>query len=141
MAIVVPTGNPGAVSGLADFANPDLLIGLCSDRVPCGDLAREVLGKAGVVPALDTSEPDVRALLGKVAAGELDAGIVYATDVAAAGAEVESIAIPEEMNVEAAYPIAVLTEAPNPSGAGAFLAYVLSTPGQDILKRYGFLAP
>ena len=72
--------RPG-VTGLEDFANEALLIGLCAEDVPCGDFGRQALENAGVTPSIDTNEPDVRALLTKVEAGELDAGIVYVTDV------------------------------------------------------------
>lgn len=141
LEIAVPAGNPAGVTGLGDFARPELLIGLCAPGVPCGDLAREVFARAGVVPAVDSNEPDVRALLTKVAAGELDAGITYVTDVAAAGNSVEGIDIPADQNVVAAYPIAVLAGAPNPDGADAFVAFVLSDAGRSILDEYGFGAP
>ena len=75
LQIVVPRGNPAGVADLDDFADADLLIGLCAAEVPCGEFARRVLALAGVEPALDTNEPDVRALLTKVEAGELDAAI------------------------------------------------------------------
>lgn len=140
LQIAVPLGNPAGVEGLADFANPDLLIGLCASGVPCGEFGRQTLETAGVVPAVDTEEPDVRALLTKIEAGELDAGIVYVTDVLGSGA-VDGIEIPEEFNIVAEYPIAVLTQAPNPDGAEAFVAFVLSEDGQAILQVYGFESP
>ena len=140
LQIAVPRGNPAGVGGLADFANPDLLIGLCAAGVPCGDFGRQSLEAAGVVPAIDTEEPDVRALLTKIEAGELDAGIVYVTDVLASGA-VDAIEIPEEFNIVAEYLLAALTEAPNPSGAQAFVSFVLSESGQAIMRQYGFESP
>ena len=79
LQIAVPTGNPGGVTGLEDFAREELLIGLCAEDVPCGDFGRQALAKAGVIPSIDTNEPDVRALLTKIEAGELDAGITYVT--------------------------------------------------------------
>ncbi|MGH8928097.1 MAG: molybdate ABC transporter substrate-binding protein, partial [Acidimicrobiia bacterium] len=125
LQIAVPTDNPGAVTDLADFARPELLIGLCAEGVPCGDFGRQALQKAGVEPAIDTFEPDVRALLTKLEAGELDAGIVYATDVLSSDG-VTGIEIPEEHNVIAEYLIAALVGAPNPSGAARFVSFVLS---------------
>jgi molybdate transport system substrate-binding protein len=139
MTIAVPTGNPAGITGLADFANTDLLIGLCAEEVPCGKYGRQALESAGVVPALDTNEPDVRSLLTKIAAGELDAGIVYVTDIAAAAGAVEEVAIPDENAVEATYPIAVLAAAPNPDAAAEFMAFVLSAAGREILAGFGFL--
>ena len=141
LQIAVQVGNPAGVVGLQDFANEDLFIGLCEEGVPCGDFGREALAKAGVTPAIDTNEPDVRALLTKVEAGELDAGIVYVTDVMSANGAVEGVDLPVEDNVIASYPIAALTNAPNPDGAAAFVTYVLSDEGQAILAGYGFSTP
>jgi len=141
LQIAVPAGNPGAVAGLEDFADGDLLIGLCAPGVPCGDFAREALAKAGVEPSIDTNEPDVRALLTKLGGDELDAGIVYVTDVTSAGDLVEGIDIPVEDNVVADYPIAELAEAPNPDGAAAFVDFVLSDEGKVILTSFGFTVP
>jgi len=141
LQIAVPEGNEAGVTGLDDFANEDLLIGLCAEDVPCGDFARQALENAGVTPSIDTNEPDVRALLTKIEAGELDAGIVYVTDVLSTGGAVEGIDIPTEDNVVASYPIAALTAASNPDAAAAFVAFVLSDEGQAILQDFGFTAP
>lgn len=139
LAIAVPAGNPGRVVGLADFADDDLLIGLCAAGVPCGDFARQVLAAAGVEASPDTNEPDVRSLLTRIAAGELDAGIVYETDVISAGADVEPIEIPTEVNVEAPYPAAVISGAPQGDLAAAFVEFLVSVDGQAILTEAGFL--
>jgi molybdate transport system substrate-binding protein len=139
MAIAVPAGNPAGITGLADFADADLLIGLCAEEAPSGKYGRQALESAGITPSIDSNEPDVRALLTKIEAGELDAGIVYVTDIAAAGDAVDSVAIPEENAVEAAYPIAVLADAPQPDLASEFAAFVLSAAGQEILAGFGFL--
>lgn len=141
LMIAVPPGNPGRVTGLADFADPALLLGLCAPSVPCGRLAGEALARAGVSAAADTEEPDVRALLTKIESGELDAGIVYATDVLHSAGSVEGVEIPGEHNVETTYPIAALAGSPEPDGATAFVVFVLSPAGADIMARYGFAAP
>ncbi len=138
LEIAVPADNPGHVTGLADFGDDDLLIGLCAADVPCGQFGREALANAGVTPAVDTEEPDVRSLLTKVESGDLDAGLVYVTDVLAAGDAVEGIEIPADDDVIAEYPIATLAEAGNAEVADAFVAYVVSDEGQDILAPYGF---
>lgn len=138
LQIAVPPGNPAGVRGLEDFADPALFLGLCAEAVPCGDFARQVLANAGVNPSIDTNEPDVRALLTKIAAGELDAGVTYVTDVASAGADVDGVEIPADLNVTAAYPIVVLADAPNPTGAAAFVDFVRSEQGQEILRARGF---
>lgn len=141
LEIAVPPGNPAGVAGMRDLARGELLVGLCAEGVPCGDFARQALARAGVEPAIDTGEPDVRALLTKVELGELDAAIVYATDVTAAAGAVEGIDIPGSADVVAEYPIAVLSGAPNPAAARAFVAFVLSPEGGAILARHGFLSP
>lgn len=141
LRIAVPPGNPAQVTGLEDFARGELVLGLCGAQVPCGAFARRALARAGVEPAIDTHEPDVRALLTKIELGEVDAGITYATDVRAAGGAVEGIDIPDAHNVVAEYPVAVLAGAPNPEAARAFVAYVLSAAGRAILARHGFAFP
>ena len=141
MQIAVPAGNPARVTGLDDLAKDELLIGLCAEQVPCGAYAREVLRNAGVTPSVDSDEPDVRALLTKIEAGELDGGITYLTDVLSSGGGVEGLAIPEDVNVRADYPISTLAGAPNPEVAARFVAFVLSGQGQAILDGYGFSSP
>lgn len=141
LEIAVPVGNPAGVIGLADFSRDDLLIGLCAAAVPCGDFARKLLYGVGVIPAIDTNEPDVRALLTKIELGELDAGITYVTDVVAAEGLVVGIEIPREANIVAEYPIVTLANASNPEAAAAFVSFVLSEQGKTILDEYGFSAP
>jgi molybdate transport system substrate-binding protein len=140
LQIAVPTGNPGGVTGLEDFARDELLIGLCAEDVPCGDFGRQALANAGVTPSIDTNEPDVRALLNKIEAGELDAGITYVSDVLSTGT-LEGLEIPAEVNVVAEYPIATLAGAPNPDAAAAWVEFVLSDEGQAILTSHGFESP
>ena len=83
----------------------------------------------------------MRSLLTKVESDELDAGIVYVTDVIAAGDAVEGVDIPDGENVVAVYPIATLTGAGNPATADAFVEFVLSNEGQEMLASYGFDSP
>ena len=141
LQIAVPPGNPAGVRGLEDLGDASLRVGLCAEEVPCGARAREVLARAGVRAAPDTHEPNVRALLTKIALGELDVGLTYGTDVAAAAATVQGIDVPDETSATARYPIAVLRSAPNPEGAAAFVRFVLSDAGRAILTRHGFGAP
>jgi molybdate transport system substrate-binding protein len=139
LAIAVPAGNPGGVDGLDDFGNADLNIGLCAEAVPCGQFGREALANAGVTPAQDTDEPDVRSLLTKVEAGDLDAGLVYHTDVLSAGDQVEGVEVPDEFNVIAEYPLVALSASGNAELASAFVEFVQSDEGQRILESYGFM--
>jgi len=86
-------------------------------------------------------EADVKAVVTKVTLGEADAGIVYATDVKAAGDKATGVEIPDELNVIATYPIVVTKAAKNVDTAEAFVAFVLSGAGQQILAGAGFSAP
>ncbi|MEA1902964.1 MAG: molybdate ABC transporter substrate-binding protein [Actinomycetota bacterium] len=140
LEIAVPRGNPGAVTGLEDFARDDLLLGICAAGVPCGDLARASLGLAGVTLAPHSDESNARSLLTKTAAGELDAGIVYVSDVQG-NADVEGVAIPAGLNQETRYPVAALSGGSSPEGAAAFIEFLLSEEGQAILLSHGFQRP
>jgi molybdate transport system substrate-binding protein len=109
--------------------------------VPCGDLAREALSRAGITPAIDTEEPRVRALLTRVELGELDVALAYATDVRAAGGAVEGIPLSEEYDLSARYPVAALAGASAPRVADAFVDFVRGSEAGAILRRHGFLVP
>lgn len=141
LEIAVPKGNPGHVTGLADFARAPLDVALCAPQVPCGTAAAKAFAAAGVTPRPDTLEQDVKAALTKVELGEVDAALVYRTDVLAAGSQVQGIAFPEAAQAVNDYPLVALTDAPNPRGAAAFVAYVLSPEGQRVLADAGFARP
>jgi molybdate transport system substrate-binding protein len=141
LEIAVPPGNPGRVTGLADLADPARTIALCAPEVPCGAAAEEVFDAAGLTAAPDTLEEDVKATLTKVQLGEVDAALVYATDVRAAGDSVEGIEFPEAEDAVNGYPICTLTDAPNPAGALAFAELVTSDAGRQALAAAGFRSP
>ena len=141
LEIAVPAGNPGKITGLADFAKPDLKIALCAEQVPCGAAAKKVFEAAGITAAPDTLEQDVKAVLTKVSLGEVDAALVYKTDVKAAGDKVEGIEFAESDKAVNEYPIAACAKAPNADGAKAFVDYVLSDKGKAVLTKAGFGAP
>jgi molybdate transport system substrate-binding protein len=141
LEIAVPAGNPARVTGLADLAEEDPAIALCDPHVPCGSAAQTLLDSAGIVAKPDTLEQDVRAVLTKIELGEADAGLVYITDVVAAGDAVEGIEVPEAAEVVNRYPIAVLSESPNAKAAHAWVEYVLSPDGRRMLAAAGFVAP
>lgn len=141
LEIAVPAGNPAGVTGLADLGDEELTIALCAEQVPCGAAARRALDAAGVTAAPDTLERDVRAVLTKVRLGEVDAALVYRTDVLAAGDEVEGIEFPESSRAVNDYPIATLAQAPNPAGARAFVDFVRSGTGRSVLADAGFDLP
>ncbi|KQR48782.1 molybdate-binding protein [Microbacterium sp. Leaf161] len=138
LVIAVPTGNPGGVKTLDDLA--DVTTVLCAPEVPCGAASATLLSNAGVTVAAASLEQNVTAVLTKVAAGEADAGLVYATDVVGRD-DVEAIVPDGADEVVNHYPIAALSEASNSAGAEEFVAFVLSDEGQRILADHGFGAP
>lgn len=141
LEIAVPPGNPGKVTGLADLARPGLKVALCAPEVPCGAAGERAFAAAGVSPAPDTLESDVKATLTKVILAEVDAALVYRTDVVAAGSDVVGIDFPEADVAVNDYPFAVLSGAPNPRTAQAFADLVLSSEGRAVLADAGFDRP
>jgi molybdate transport system substrate-binding protein len=141
LEIAVPKGNPGKITGLADFGNAGKKIALCAEQVPCGAAAKKVFEAAKITPKPDSLEQDVKAALTKVSLGEVDAALVYKTDVQAAAGKVDGIEFPEADKAINEYPIATLTKAPNATGAKAFVDYVLSDTGRTVLRKAGFDAP
>ena len=138
LEIAVPPDNPGAISGLADFGRESAKLALCAPEVPCGAAATKVFTAAGITARPDTLEQDVKAVLSKVMLGEVDAGLVYRTDVLAAGAKVKGLDFPEADKAINDYPVVRLTAAPNAAAADAFVAYVLGAEGQAVLAAAGF---
>ncbi|MEN9643993.1 MAG: hypothetical protein RL238_662 [Actinomycetota bacterium] len=141
LEIIVGRGNPEGITGVADLANPDLIVVTCAPEVPCGKYAAQIFENAGFTVTPKSLEENVKAVVSKVILGEADAGIVYATDVETAGDQAAGVAIPVDINVVAEYPIAVTRTAVDAEGAQAFIDFVTSAEGQDILASYGFLAP
>jgi molybdate transport system substrate-binding protein len=141
LQIAVEPGNPKGTTGLADLADDELVVVACAPIVPCGRYTQRILHDAGVAVEPTSLEESARAVVSKVALGEADAGIAYATDVIAAGDAADGVEIPADVNVVAEYPIAVTTEAADPEAAQAFVDFVLSDAGQAILESHGFVAP
>ncbi len=141
LMIVVECGNPLKIRVLADLARPDIAVALGAPGRPIGEYARQVLAKLGIAVEPKSLEESARGVLVKVELGEVDAGIVMATDVAAAEGRVEGVALPDRENALCTYPIAVLKETPHPDAAHAFVEYVCSPDGQATLMSFGFVSP
>jgi molybdate transport system substrate-binding protein len=139
LVIAVAPGNPEHITGLADLARKDLKVVLAAPEVPAGKYAEQALARAGVTVGPVSLEVSVKGVVTKVSLGEADAGIVYATDVDAAQGKLEGVAIPDDVNVIANYPIAALAASGHPEDAQAFVDLVLSAEGQKVLADYGFL--
>lgn len=139
--IIVAEGNPLRIEGVADLADPDLIVVTCAPQVPCGSYADQIFGSAGVEVTPDSYEENAKAVVTKVRLGEADAGIAYATDIEVADEAVDGVEIPDEVRVVAHYPMVVTTEAANAAGGRAFVDFVLGATGREILERYGFSLP
>lgn len=137
LQIVVEAGNPLAITSLADLADPDLVVVLCDESVPCGRYAAQALDASKVTLMPASREQSAKAVMSKVLLGEADAGIAYRTDVVAAGDAVTGIALPNALGVMVEYWMAARDSAL----AAAFAAFVLGAVGQETLASYGFGAP
>lgn len=141
LALAVPAGNPGEVTGLVDLARGELRIALCEPHVPCGAATAALLDAAGVDAAADTLTTDVKETVALLTLGEADAGLIYRTDAVAADDAVEVVEVAESDSVVNDYPIGVLAEARNPEGAQMVVDAVVGELGRDVLGEAGFLVP
>lgn len=140
LIIAVAPGNPLGIRTLADTVADDITLVLCAPEVPCGKYAHAAYDKAGVaVPDVPTGA-SAKDTLAKVELGEADAAVVYVTDVEVAS-DVTGVKIPDRHNVVATYPVSPVVGNPNGVGAKAFILFLLSPPGQKVLRKFGFLAP
>jgi molybdate transport system substrate-binding protein len=149
LVVITPVANPGRVDKLEDLARSGVKVLIGIETVPAGRYARQVLAKLSngsdygrrVLGNVVSQEENVKSIVAKIQLGEADAGFVYVTDVnSSLRGRVRVIPIPESANVIADYPIAFARSAPNREAAKAFVDYLLSTDGQALLARYGFLA-
>jgi molybdate transport system substrate-binding protein len=151
LAVIYPKANPAHLQTLQDLAKSGLRLDLAASTVPVGQYAIDFLTKASADPAFGASfkanvlhnvvsyETDVKIVLTKVSLGEADAGIVYTTDAATKSDSVGTIAIPDNLNSIAVYPIAPVKTSGHADVAAQFVAYVNATDGQKVLAKYGFL--
>lgn len=140
LEIVVKPGNPKGIHGLADLPKAGV-VSLCVASAPCGSTAATALANANVVlpSGTVTLGQDVDATLAQVTNGDADAGIVYVTNVVAAGSAATGVPIPANQNVTTSYPIAVLSSSTDASLAKAWLAFVVGPVGSAALVRAHFL--
>lgn len=147
LMLILPADNPAQLNSLQDLANAGVKIIFAAPDVPIGNYTRQAIDlmatsfgtnfRDNVFANVVSNEDNVRQVVAKVQLGEADAGIVYTSDAVAAP-ELQTLSIPNEFNVIAAYPLAPLSDAPHPDLAQAFIQYVLSADGQAILKKWGF---
>jgi molybdate transport system substrate-binding protein len=139
--VAVPPSNPANVTSVNDLAKSSVKTALCQPQVPCGVVAAGVFKNAGITVKPVTLQPDVKSVLTQVELGNVDAGVVYVTDVMAAGSKVKGVMIPANVNASTMYPIAAISGSKEMSIAQAFVAYVLSPAGQSVLSAAGFEKP
>ena len=152
LVVIFPKDNPAGLKELPDLAKAGIKIDLAEKSVPAGQYTLDFLDKASkdaafppafkdaVLQNVVSYEDNVKAVVTKVTLGEVDAGIVYATDVTAeAAAKLGKLAIPDALNTVAAYPIAPISDSKHAGAAQAFTAFVLSADGQAVLAKYGFI--
>jgi len=151
MALIVPSGNPAGITGLADLAKPGTKIVIGTKDVPFGDYTRQVLDKMAADPAYGeayreavmknviSEETAVSSVVPKLTLGEADAAFVYKSDVSKDDLEkVSRIEVPVEYNVMATYPLGILADSPHRAEAESFVAFVRGPDGSAILTEYGF---
>ena len=139
--IMVEKGNPKKITSVKDLANPAIKVAVCAPEVPCGAVATAIFKNAGVTVKPVSEETNVGGVVTKVTLGEVDAGIVYVTDVKESEGKATGVPIPASQNDITEYPIAQVKGAPNATGAKAFISYVLGPDGQKVLASFGFLPP
>ncbi|UNX55170.1 molybdate ABC transporter substrate-binding protein [Georgenia sp. TF02-10] len=140
LTLVVPPGNPAGVTGL-DASLDEAHLVVCAPQVPCGAATAQLADRAGVTLAPVSEESSVTDVLGKVTAGQADAGLVYTTDATAAGDAVEVIAVPGAAEVVNRYPLAVLADAEDPGLARLWVETVTGEQGRQVLADAGFRLP
>jgi molybdate transport system substrate-binding protein len=151
LALIVPKDNPAGITGFSDLSQPGIRMVMGTKEVPFGDYTRQALQKMADDPACGpeyrdavmanviSEEPAVTSLVAKIRLGEADAGIAYASDVSEGDrAFVTTIAIPDQYNVIASYPLGIVRESVAQDRAAAFAEYISSPEGNAVLTRYGF---
>ena len=142
LALIVPKSNPAGIRSVYDLKRKPIKLVIAAAAVPVGGYTRTVLRKMGLSSVLSkvvSQETDVRAVTGKVALGQADAGFVYVTDARAVADRVTVIRIPAWAQPRVRYEIAVVSSSSRKTAAQAWIRTLLSARGQAALKEYGFL--
>ena len=144
LVLIVPRENEAGVRGVADLRRPGIRLVLGDEGVPIGDYTRDALARAGAEDVLEHAvsfEDDVKGVLSKVALGEADAGVVYATDAKAAAEDVSLIELPSAIQPAVQYAVAVVSASDRRDEAEAFVERLLSRDGRAALHESGFGVP
>jgi molybdate transport system substrate-binding protein len=144
LVLAVPAGS-SKVRSLADVARPGVTLAIGSATVPIGSYTRTVLSRLppatekAVLANVRDEEPDVTGIVGKLTEGAVDAGFLYATDVRATQSELRAIRLPDGLQPQVAYGVAIVKGAQHEAQARAFIAGVLHGAAQPDLRRAGFV--
>jgi molybdate transport system substrate-binding protein len=144
LVVVVPASNPAGIASVRDLDRDGVRVVMGAAGVPAGDYARTALAALGlsrVVARAVSQEPDVKGVIGKVATGEADAGLAYATDARAAAGRVRAITIPAAAAPDVRYEIAVVTGSPHAAAARELVARATGPDGRRELATAGFIPP
>jgi molybdate transport system substrate-binding protein len=144
LVLLVQKGNPKAITGVADLGRSGITFLMADKGVPVGDYTRKVLQNLGateLVGKAASQEDDVRAVAGKVALGEADAGFAYATDAQAVADDVEAVAIPAGVQPPVRYAVAVVASSTRKDRAAAFIEELRSPEGRQAFRDAGFGLP
>lgn len=150
LVVILPVDNPAGIETLEDLAASGVKLVLAAEEVPVGNYARQSFDlmngpfgtdfKDKVLANVVSNEDNVKQVVTKVQLGEADAGVVYTSDAVAAP-ELQTIEIPDDLNIIATYPVAPLVNSANADLATAFVEYILSADGQTVLEKWGFAPP
>ncbi len=138
MVLVVPQDNPAELASFGDLDQAGVSYVVCVDSAPCGKVAATLLDANGITAKPKSLEVDVKAVLAKVVADEADAGMVYATDAQAAGADVQELPVPGSAKVPNEYAVAVVDQTKDADLAQAWVDLVTGADGQKVLADAGF---
>jgi molybdate transport system substrate-binding protein len=141
MEVAVPPSNPAKVTSVNDLAKPSVKVAVCQAQVPCGVVAAQVFKNVGITVKPVTEATDVSSVVTAVETGNVDAGMVYVTNVLSEGSKLKGIPIPANENASTLYPIATIKGSKHESIAKEFVDYVLSPAGQQVLTAAGFEKP
>jgi molybdate transport system substrate-binding protein len=142
LALIVPKSNPADIHSVYDLRKKPVKLVVAAQAVPVGGYTRRVLRKMGLTSVLSSvvsREADVKAVTGKVALGQADAGFVYVTDARPVSDQVMVVRIPAWAQPRVRYEIAVVSKSPDKAAAQAWIKKLLGTNGQAALKNAGFL--
>ncbi|HEY7891069.1 MAG TPA: molybdate ABC transporter substrate-binding protein [Solirubrobacteraceae bacterium] len=146
LVLAVPAGAH-RVNSLSDLERPGVTLAIGTATVPVGSYTHTLLGRLpaaqrnAILANVHDSEPDVSGIIGKLSEGAVDAGFLYATDVAATQGALRTIELPPQLQPQVDYGVAVVKGSKHLTQARAFIAGLLTGAGRRALLESGFSEP